>query len=73
MRWPRAVFPGDTLSAVVEVLTVQFSASRPERGVVKLRTTTINQGGEPVLMMTSVQLAPRRTSGQPEENPEAHD
>ncbi|MCX7790034.1 MAG: MaoC family dehydratase [Chloroflexaceae bacterium] len=73
LRWPRAVFPGDTLSAVIEVLTVQFSASRPERGTVKLRTTTINQGGEPVLMMTSVQLVPRRTSGQPEENPEAHD
>ena len=68
LRWPRAVLPGDTLSAVVEVLTVQPSARRPDRGTAQLRTTTVNQRGEAVLMMTSVQLVPRRTSEAPKED-----
>lgn len=63
LRWPRAVLPGDTLSAVVEVLAVQPSASRADRGTADLRTTTSNQRGEPVLIMTSKQLVPRRNAG----------
>lgn len=68
LRWPRAVLPGDTLSAVVEVLAVQPSASRADRGTAQLRTTTSNQRGEPVLIMTSKQLVPRRNGGTPTES-----
>lgn len=72
LRWPRAVLPGDTLSAVVEVLTVLPSASRPDRGTALLRTTTSNQRGEPVLVMTSKQLVPRRNDGTPTEPTDGH-
>lgn len=72
LRWPRAVRPGDVLSAIVEVLAVQPSASRPDRGTAQLRTTTANQRGEPVLIMTSTQLVPRRNGGTPMERPDGH-
>src|SRR5690242_8701812 len=45
-RWPRPVRPGDELHLEVEVLEVRASKSRPEQGLVKIRTTTLNQRGE---------------------------
>ncbi len=47
-RWPRPVRPGDELRVQSEVLEVRPSKSRPDQGVVKVRTTTLNQDGEPV-------------------------
>lgn len=52
LRWLRPVRPGDTLRVVVEVLEKRPS-SRPDRGYVRLRYTTLNQHGEPVLSMLS--------------------
>jgi acyl dehydratase len=49
-RWPRPVRPGDELRVECEVLEVRPSKSRPEQGLIKLRTTTLNQDDEPVLM-----------------------
>jgi acyl dehydratase len=49
-RWPRPVRPGDELRIESEVLEVRPSKSRPEQGLVKLRTTTLNQDGEAVLI-----------------------
>src|ERR1700732_4827466 len=49
-RWPRPVRPGDELRIECEVLEVRPSKSRPEQGLIKLRTTTLNQDGEAVLM-----------------------
>lgn len=60
LQWPRPVRPGDTLSASVEVLAARASASQPEHGVVKLRTTTLNQQGETVQVLVSNVLVPRR-------------
>lgn len=60
LRWPRPVRPGDTLRATVRVLDRRPSASKPDRGIVRLGWTTLNQRGEPVLTMTSVQLVRRR-------------
>jgi acyl dehydratase len=54
------VRPGDTLRATVRVLDRRPSASKPDRGIVRLGWTTLNQRGEPVLTMTSVQLVRRR-------------
>ena len=49
-RWPRPVRPGDELRVECEVIDVRPSRSRPEQGLIKLRTTTLNQVGEPVLV-----------------------
>jgi acyl dehydratase len=49
-RWPRPVRPGDELRVECEVIEVRPSKSRPEQGLIKLRTTTLNQDGEPVLV-----------------------
>lgn len=48
LRWPRAVRPGDQLHTESEVLEVRPSKSRPELGMIKVRTTTLNQDDEPV-------------------------
>lgn len=61
VRWLRPVRPGDTLRASVQVLDQRASASKPDRGIVRLSWTTLNQRGEPVLTMTSLQLVRRRT------------
>jgi acyl dehydratase len=60
LRWPRPVIPGDTLSVVWEVLEVRPSASKPDRGIARLRITTRNQRNETVLTLISTILMPRR-------------
>ena len=47
-RWPRPVRPGDELRVENEVLEVRQSKSQPDRGIVKVRTTTLNQHDEAV-------------------------
>jgi len=49
-RWPRPVRAGDELRIECEVLDVRPSKSRPEQGLIKLRTTTLNQNDEAVLV-----------------------
>jgi acyl dehydratase len=48
-RWPRPVRPGDELHVQCEVLEVRASKSKPDQGLVKVKTTTLNQNGEAVL------------------------
>jgi acyl dehydratase len=60
LRWLRPVRPGDTLRAIVRVVEQRPSTSKPDRGIVRLHWTTLNQKGEPVLTMTSMQLVRRR-------------
>lgn len=60
IRWPRPVRPGDSLRLVSEVLETRPSKSRPEQGLVKVRTTTLNQNDEPVQVMTSNLVVQRR-------------
>ena len=60
LRWLRPVRPGDTLRAVVRVVEQRPSTSKPDRGIVRLHWTTLNQTGEPVLTLTSMQLVRRR-------------
>lgn len=48
LSWPRPVRPGDELRVESEVLDVRPSKSRPQQGLVKVRTTTLNQNDEPV-------------------------
>jgi acyl dehydratase len=48
LRWPRPVRPGDELRIAGKVLEVRASKSRPEQGLIKVQTTTLNGNGEPV-------------------------
>ena len=60
MRWPRPVRPGDVLRLESEVLEIRPSQSRPDRGMVKTRITTLNQAGEPVQIMIANMVVPKR-------------
>jgi acyl dehydratase len=59
-RWPRPVRPGDELHLESEILAVRPSKSRPAQGLVKVRTTTFNQNGEPVQILVANLFVPRR-------------
>jgi acyl dehydratase len=61
-RWPRPVRPGDELRIEAEVLEVRPSKSRPEQGMIKLRTTTLNQKNEPVQISVGNLVVPRRST-----------
>ena len=61
MRWPRPVRPGDELSVESEVLEVRPSKSRPDQGIIKVRTTTLNQNAEPVQVFVGNLIVLRRT------------
>ena len=65
VRFLRPVRPGDTLRATVQVVDQRPSTSKPDRGIVRLHWTTLNQRGEPVLTMTSMQLVRRRPPAGP--------
>jgi acyl dehydratase len=60
VRWLRPVRPGDTISAVIQVLDTRPSTSKPDRGIVNVKYTTVNQRGEPVMTMVGKQLMRRR-------------
>jgi acyl dehydratase len=60
IQWPRPVRPGDVLQVESEVLAVTPSRSRPERGMITVRSETKNQHGEVVQMLTSKMLVWRK-------------
>jgi len=61
-RWPRPVRPGDELHLESEVLEVRASKSRPDQGVIKVKTTTLNQNDEAVQISIGNLIVPRRPS-----------
>lgn len=62
LRWPKPVRPGDRLRIESEVVEVRPSRSRPEQGLVKMKTTTLNQNDEPVLVFVANLIVPRRSA-----------
>jgi Acyl dehydratase len=62
LRWPKPVRPGDELHIESEILEVRISKSRPDQGIVKVRTTTFNQADEPVQVFTANLIVQRRTA-----------
>ena len=62
IAWPRPTRPGDVLQVESEVLAVTPSRSRPERGMITVKTVTRNQNGEDVQILTSKMLVWRRGS-----------
>jgi acyl dehydratase len=63
LSWPRPVRPGDELHTESEVLEVLPSTSRPDRGLIRVRTSTLNQNGETVQIYTGNLLVRRRPAG----------
>jgi acyl dehydratase len=63
LSWPRPVRPGDELHTKSEVLEVRPSKSRPDRGLIRVRTTTFNQNDEAVQIFTGNLIVPRRPAG----------
>jgi acyl dehydratase len=59
---PAPVFHGDTLFAESEVLEVNPSRSKPDRGVVRVHTRVYNQDGTLVAEFKRAVLVPRRTA-----------
>ena len=59
-RWTLPVRPGDTLRVESEILEVRPSKSRPNQGLIKVRTTTRNQKGEAVQVSVGNLVVPRR-------------
>jgi itaconyl-CoA hydratase len=49
IKLPNPVYPGDTLYSESEVINVRASRSKPEQGIVKVRTRGINQDGKVVI------------------------
>jgi acyl dehydratase len=62
LRWPRPVHPGDVLRVESEVLGARLSNSQPDRGIVRVRNTTWNQDGQPVMVGVVNMIVPRRPS-----------
>ena len=60
ITWPRPVRPGDVLQVESEVLAVTPSRSKPERGMITVKSETRNQNGEVVQLLTSKMLVWRR-------------
>jgi acyl dehydratase len=63
IRWKAPVRPGDTLRVAAAVLETRPSSSKPDRGIVKILYTTLNQRGEPVMTLIGNQLCRRRPVG----------
>ena len=62
LRWLRPVRPNDTLHTEFEVVEKKPSASKPDRGIIRVKYQIRNQAGEEVCTFTAMQLL-RRQSG----------
>jgi acyl dehydratase len=58
--WLSPTRPGDALHVESEVLEVRPSRSRPDRGIVTVRSDTLNQDGTVVQSLTARLVVPRR-------------
>ena len=67
MTWPVPVRPGDVLRARSEIIELRASRSRPDRGLMKLRTTTRRADGVVVQIITAVIMVPRKVTPLPVE------
>ena len=63
VSWPKPTRPGDTLSVFSEIEEVTPSRSRPDRGMIRVRSETRNQHGEVVQVLIAKLVVPRRSAG----------
>lgn len=62
IAWPRPTRPGDTLRVESEIVEITTSRSKPNQGIVTVKSRTLNQNGEPVYVFTAKLLVFRRVS-----------
>ena len=60
ISWPKPTRPGDELHVVSEVMEIIPSRSKPDRGILVLRSETRNQRDEVVQVLTSRLVVPRK-------------
>jgi acyl dehydratase len=60
LAWPAPTRPGDTITVHSEIESVTPSRSRPDRGIVAVRSETRNQHDKPVQIFTATLLVPRK-------------
>ena len=68
ISWPKPTRPGDELHVVSEVTEITPSRSKPDRGIVALRSETRNQHGDVVQVLTSKLVVPRQAHTCPPPN-----
>lgn len=61
IAWPRSTRPGDTLRVESEIMEIRPSRSNPLQGIVTVRSTMFNQGGDAVYLQTAKLLVSRRS------------
>ncbi len=62
VAWPRPTRPTDVLHVVSEVMETNPSRSKPDRGMVTVRSETLNQHGD-VLQVSTVRIVVPRKPG----------
>lgn len=62
IAWPRPTRVGDVLRVESEIVEIVPSRSKPNQAVVKVRSTTLNQDGEPVQVFMGKILAYKRAT-----------
>lgn len=60
ISWPCPTRPGDRLRVECEILEITPSRSKSDRGMATVRTTTLNQQDEPVQVLVTKIVVPRR-------------
>ena len=63
VNWPTATRPGDELRVESEVMEIRPSRSRPDRGIVLLKSQTLNQHDEVRQQLAAKLLMFRRSAG----------
>lgn len=66
IAWAKPTRPGDTLRVESEIVEILPSRSKPNQGVVKVRSVTVNQHGEEVQVLTAKLLVFKRKPEQPQ-------
>jgi acyl dehydratase len=62
INWPKPTRPGDTLTVLSEIEEITPSRSRPDRGMIRVRSETRNQHGEMVQVLIAKLVVPRRAN-----------
>jgi acyl dehydratase len=60
LAWTKPARPGDTLHVESEIVEIVPSSSKPNQGIVHARSTTMNQNGEAVQVLTAKLLVFKR-------------
>jgi acyl dehydratase len=60
LKWLKPVYAGDTIEYSSEIVEARASGSKPRYGLIAIRSTGVNQNGEPVISFVSTTFLERR-------------